>query len=79
MHTSKVTKLYSDGFQEINQWFQTTHPPYKFQDFMRFNSLYQRAYPMLSHEEKRRIEGFVNAMIEGVEERKLVTKIFGVV
>ncbi len=34
---------------------------------------------MLSREEKRRVEEYVDAMIEGVEERKLVPKIFGVV
>ena len=79
MRTSNVIPLYSDEFQKINQWFQASQPPYNFHDIFMFNSLYRRAYPVLSHEEKRRIEEFVDAMIEGVEEQKLVPKIFGVV
>ncbi len=79
MCASKAIQPYSVDFQGISEWFEASHPPYDFQDIYRFNSLYRRAYPVLSREEKRRIEEFVDAIIEGVEERKLVPEIFGVV
>jgi hypothetical protein len=79
MHAPNVIPLYSDGFKKINQWFQTSQPPYNVQDILRFNSLYRLAYPVLSNEEKRRIEEFVDLIIKGVGERKLIPKIFGVV
>jgi hypothetical protein len=79
MRTSNVITPYSDEFQEINQWFQVSQPPYNSQDICMFNSLYRRAYPVLSHEEKHRIEEFIDTIIDGVAERKLVQKIFGVV
>ena len=79
MNTAKVSQLYSDEFQEINRWFHTTPPPYGSRDIFRFNALYRQAYPILSREEKRRVEEFVDVMIERVESRHLVDKIFGVV
>ncbi len=78
-HAPEAILRYSHDFQAINQWFQAHLPPYNFQDILQFNSLYRRAYPSLSRDEKRRVEEFVDAMIEGVEERGLVSKIFGVV
>jgi len=76
---SNILRLYSDGFQEISQWFQASRPPYTIQDIIRFNALYKRGYPVLSREEKRRVEEWVDTLIEGVEDRTLIPKIFGVV
>jgi len=79
MNTARVSQLYSDEFQAINEWFHDTHPPYCFHDIFAFNALYRNAYPILSREEKRRIEEFVDIMIERVEHPRLAAKIFGVV
>jgi len=74
-----IIRLYSDGFQAISEWFKANHSPYSHHDIIRFNALYQRYYSLLSVEEKRRIEEWVDTLIEGVEDRKLISKIFGVV
>jgi hypothetical protein len=79
MNAAKVSRLYSDEFQAINQWFHSTRPPYSFHDIIKFNTLYRYAYPVLSREEKRRVEEFVDKLIEGVESPALTRKIFGVV
>jgi len=79
MNTAKVSQLYSDEFHAINTWFHDTRPPYCFNDIFVFNALYRRAYPALNREEKRRVEEFVDIMIEQVEYPKLATQIFGVV
>jgi hypothetical protein len=79
MNIARVSQLYSDEFQAINQWFHSTHPPYCFHDIHTFNTLYKHAYPALSREEKRRVEEFVDKLIEGVESPNLAPKIFGVV
>lgn len=80
MRTARiVSQLHSDDFHAINQWFQANRPPYGLHDIFRFNALYRQAYPALSREEKRRIEEFVDMMIAGVADRRLIPKIFGVV
>lgn len=79
MSNAKVSQLYSVEYQEIKKWFHDNHPPYVLQDILKFNSIYKEAYPSLTREEKRRVEEFVDKLIEGVASDKLVTKIFGVV
>jgi hypothetical protein len=79
MNAAKVTPLYSREYQEINQWFHSTCPPYGFHDIFLFNKLYKQAYPRLSKEEKRRVEECVDKLIAGVESPRLAKRIFGVV
>jgi hypothetical protein len=79
MNTARVSQLYSDEFQQINRWFHTVRPPYHLQEVIAFNALYRYAYPRLSREEKRRVEEFVDHMIERVEPPELAKRIFGVV
>jgi hypothetical protein len=79
MNTARVSQLYSDEFQQINRWFHTVQAPYHLQEVIEFNALYRCAYPVLSREEKRRIEEFVDVMIEGVDPPELSKRIFGVV
>ena len=74
-----VRKLHTDEFHAIFTWFRTTPPPYGIHDILKFNALYRQAYPLLSQEEKRRVEELVDRMIENVETPKLARKIYGVV
>jgi hypothetical protein len=79
MQVATVRKFQSDEFRAIYEWFRTTPPPYCLHDILNFNYLYKQAYPVLSREEKRRIEEFVDSMIDNVECPKLVKCIYGVV
>lgn len=86
MRTAKISSLsptvhpfYSAEFIELQEVFRSLEKPYGLADILLFNRTYQRIYGRLGREEKRRAEEFVDALIEGVERRKLVSKIFGVV
>ena len=79
MQVDAVRKLHTNEFYAIHMWFHATPPPYGFHDILKFNALYRKAYPVLSREEKRRVEEWVDRIIENVETPKLVKRIFGVV
>jgi len=79
MKLENVRKLHCDEFHSICAWFNTTIPPYGIHDILQFNALYKQAYPLLSREEKRRIEELIDRMIDNLETPKLAKKIFGVV
>ncbi|QXP85124.1 hypothetical protein ABZN20_14395 [Methylococcus sp. ANG] len=79
MNTVQAIPLFSQAFQDISSYIASIRAPYTLQDIQGFNTAYKRAYPSLSREEKRRIEAFVDTMIERVAQKELASKIFGVV
>jgi hypothetical protein len=80
MQTITAINEYSIHFQAIERWFHSVEAPYRLQDILAFNALYQCFYSRLAITEKRRVEEeIVNALIDGVEDPKLKAKIFGVV
>ena len=79
MDTCEVTTLFSPTYQELRRYISAIRAPYTLQDIQGFNAIYKRAYSTLSREEKRRIEAFVDTMIEQVAQKEWAAKIFGVV
>jgi hypothetical protein len=79
MNTAEVVPLFSQAFQDVWSYIADIRAPYTLQDIRGFNAAYKQAYPSLSREEKRRIEAFVDTMIERVAEKEWAGKIFGVV
>jgi hypothetical protein len=78
-NTSPVTPLFSPAFQEVSRYFASIQAPYTLQAIHGFNAIYKRGYESLSREERRRIEAFVDIMIERVAQKEWAEKIFGVV
>jgi predicted RNase H-like nuclease len=79
MHAQAISTLYSERFDELRSFFQGIQPPYTLQHIREFNAIYRRIYPMLSREEKRRAEDYVDSLIEGLERKEWAPRIFGVV
>jgi hypothetical protein len=79
MRKANIIPMFSPEFLELQMLFQELEPPYKLGDILRFNSAYRPIYRQLLPEEKRRAEEFVDALVAGVENRRLAPKIFGVV
>ncbi len=79
MNTAEVISIYSNNFDELRIYFQGLEPPYTLRDIRGFNTIYGGLYPVLTREEKRRAEEFVDVMIAGVEKKEWACKIFGVV
>ena len=79
MRNAKVIPIFSPEFLDLQMLFQELKPPYKLGDILRFNNAYRPIYRRLSPEEKRRAEEFVDALVAGVENRRLAPRIFGVV
>jgi hypothetical protein len=79
MRATNITCLYSADFDELRRFFQGIKPPYSLVNIREFNSIYRSIYPVLSREERRRAEDFVDALIEGLEKKEFASKIFGVV
>ena len=79
MNTAKSIPTDSSAFQELNTLINAMASPYGQGDIVRFNLLYQRIYPQLSRDEKRRAEEFVDALIAGVEKEEWTSQIYGVV
>ncbi len=79
MNTSPAVPLFSPTFQEMAGYIDRIKAPYTLQDIKGFNTLYKRAYASLNRNEKRRIEAFVDTMIDHVERPEFAEKIFGVV
>lgn len=74
-----VIGLSSESFYQINAFFQSIDPPYTLKHINGFNSIYRRIYPLLSRDEKRRSEEFVDLLIDNLERKEWAAKIFGVV
>jgi len=79
MNSSPLVPLFSPAFQEVSRYIVSIKAPYTLQAIQGFNAIYKRVYASLSREEKRRIEEFVDTMIERVAEKDLAEKILGVV
>ena len=79
MNTAEIIPIHSSDFSEIKDFFHIHQPPYQLEHIFQFNSLYRRVYFRLSKEEKRRSEELVDKLIEELEDRRLASKIFGVV
>ncbi|UZR27696.1 hypothetical protein [Methylococcus mesophilus] len=79
VHPAPVVHLFSPAFLDVSSYIAGIKAPFTLKDIRGFNDAYKEAYPSLSREEKRRIEIFVDTMIEGVAEKKFASKIFGVV
>ncbi|MGZ8250686.1 MAG: hypothetical protein ACXWUF_21910 [Methylomagnum sp.] len=76
---ASVSFLYSDRFDELRRYFMSIEPPYTLQHIREFNRIYGRIYPVLTKDEKRRAEDFVDALIAGVGRQEWAEKIYGVV
>ena len=79
MRAKKITPIHSPGFVELFTLFHSFQRPYTLTDILQFNRTYQPIYRQLGPEEKRRCEELVDAMVDGVENRELASRIFGVV
>ena len=79
MLAKNIVPLHSESFDQLRSLFMSFEPPYDLKDIRDFNDLYRGIYPVLSGEERRRAEDFVDAMIAGVERREWASRIFGVV
>ena len=79
MSAQPISTLYSERFDELRSYFQSIQPPYTLQHIREFNAIYRRLYPVLTREEKRRAEDYVDALIEGLENKDWASRIFGVV
>ncbi|MDD2769793.1 MAG: hypothetical protein PHT19_13750 [Methylococcus sp.] len=76
---AQVIPLFSQAFQDVSSYISSIRAPYTLQDIHGFNTIYKQAYPMLSRDEKHRIESFVDKMIEQVARKEWISKIYGVV
>lgn len=79
MKTSNIHAIHSDGYLEIKHFFDQSHPPFTLTHIREFNAIYRRIYPSLGQPERWRAEKFVDYMIDHVEHRDWVCKIYGVV
>jgi hypothetical protein len=79
MLANNISPLYSSEFDQLRRYFQEISPPYSLSNVREFNRIYRTIYPVLTREEKRRAEDFVDSLIEGLEKREFASKIFGVV
>jgi hypothetical protein len=79
MQATNISPLYSEDFDRLRRYFRSISPPYSLSNIRDFNLIYRKIYPVLSREEKRRAEDFVDALIGGLEKKEFASKIFGVV
>ena len=68
-----------EAFQELETYFRSVEPPYTLRNIRKFNAIYGRIYPTLTRGEKLQAESFVDEMIEKVEHKQWITRIYGVV
>jgi hypothetical protein len=78
-NASPVIPLFSPAFQEVSRYIASIQAPYTLEAIRGFNAIYKRGYVTLSREEKRRVEAFVDTMIEHVAQKEWAERIFGVV
>ena len=79
MLAKNITPIHSPEFVGLHTLFHSLERPYNLGDIIKFNRTYQPIYGRLGPEEKRRAEEFVDHLVAGVENRDLVSKIFGMV
>ncbi len=79
MHNNAVTSLYSEDFHCLQSLVRSFDQPYGLPEILDFNRLYGRIYPRLTDVEKRRTEALVDDLIERLEDKKLASRIYGVV
>ena len=79
LHLHSLHVLQSPELLELQRVFDKLEKPYGLPDILLFNRTYQSVYGLLGKEEKQRAEELVDALIEGLESRKLKSRIFGVV
>ncbi len=79
MQDIDVAAMAFKGLGELEDYFSNIQPPYTLSDIRGFNHLYQRLYPGLDAREKVRAEEWVDWMIDHVERKEWVSKIYGVV
>ncbi|HUL11113.1 MAG TPA: hypothetical protein VLU73_02950 [Methylococcaceae bacterium] len=79
MNASPLVPLFSPSFQELSHYIAGIEAPYTLHAIQGFNAIYKRVYALLSREETRRIEEFVDTMIDRVAQKEFAEKIFGVV
>lgn len=74
-----VTRIHSEGFEELLLYYQTLKKPYSESDIRAFNAIYRCVYQNLSREEKRRSEALVDLILADLDEPRLACLIYGVV
>jgi hypothetical protein len=74
-----VTSIFSPGFQELWNYISALHAPFSLEDIQGFNIIYARVYSSLTREERRRIEEFVDTMVDKVARKEWAARIYGVV
>jgi hypothetical protein len=79
MNTAEIIPIHSQEFSAVRHFFHVHQPPYRLEHVLHFNRLYKQVYFRLSKEEKRRSEELVDQLIDKLEDRRLASKIFGVV
>ncbi len=79
MTTKAASPLCSTVIQELNDLFNSLQKPYALGEIVRFNPAYQRLYPQMSRTEKLCAEKLVDALLMDLEDKKLASKIYGVV
>jgi hypothetical protein len=79
MQDIEVGSVASQPLGELEEYFANIRPPYTLSHIRGFNHLYQRLYPALDAREKVRAEEWVDWMIDHVERKEWVSKIYGVV
>jgi hypothetical protein len=78
MGTAQATPLFSPGYQQISGYITEAEQPFTLDRIREFNSLYKRHYSSLTSEEKRRVERFIDGIIENLPEKELAAQIYGV-
>ena len=79
MNTAETIPIHSVAFSEITHFFHVQKPPYQLEHIVQFNTIYGRVYFQLNKDEKKRSEELIDRFIDGLEDRRLASKIFGVV
>ncbi len=79
MTTKAASPLCPTGIQELNDLFNNLQKPYALGEIVRFNLAYQRQHPQMSRSEKLCAEKLVDALLVDLEDKKLASKIYGVV
>lgn len=74
MNAFNLHPIQTEGFIEIQRFFEFTHPPDSLRDIHTFNKPYQRIYPLL-----RAAERLVDEMISHLVNPDWAKKIYGLV
>jgi len=77
--TSTIMALVTPASQELWIYISRLEAPFSLDDIQGFNARYKQSYPLLSREERRQVEAFIDTMIEKVDRKEWASRIFGVV